>query len=199
MGQLLSGILSVFSGRKEETRVLMVGLDYAGKTTMLYRLKSGAVVTTIATIGIGIPWRDRASPPGLTALSVVQYGPVSFTVWDVGYQSQTLPLYRHYYEMTSAIMFIVDSTDVARIDEARNVMARVCGDNDLRDVAVLVFANKQDKPDALSADAVADRLEVGKLMQPVHVQAASAVTGDGLEEGMAWLAAVLGEKERAKG
>ncbi|KNE64184.1 small GTP-binding protein domain [Allomyces macrogynus ATCC 38327] len=185
MGQLLSGILSVFSGRKEETRVLMVGLDYAGKTTMLYRLKSGAVVTTIATIGFNV--------------EVVQYGPVSFTVWDVGYQSQTLPLYRHYYEMTSAIMFIVDSTDVARIDEARNVMARVCGDNDLRDVAVLVFANKQDKPDALSADAVADRLEVGKLMQPVHVQAASAVTGDGLEEGMAWLAAVLGEKERAKG
>ncbi|KAJ3368428.1 Arf GTPase arf1 [Allomyces arbusculus] len=163
----------------------MVGLDYAGKTTILYHLKSGAVVTTIATIGFNV--------------EVVQCGNVSFTIWDVGFQSQIVPLYRHYYEKTSAIMFIVDSTDTARMDEARDVMARVCGDDDLRAVAVLVLANKQDKPGALAAEVVADRLAVGNLKQQVHVQATSAVTGQGLEEGMAWLAAVLGEKERGKG
>ncbi|KNE70176.1 hypothetical protein AMAG_15147 [Allomyces macrogynus ATCC 38327] len=150
----------------------------------LRSLKSGEVVTTIATIGFNF--------------EVVQCGLVSFTIWDVGYQSQIVPLYRHYYEKTSAILFIVDSTDVTRMDEARDVLARVCGDNDLRDVAVLVLANKQDKPDALAA-VIADRLEVGKLKQLVHVQAASAVTGEGLEKGMAWLAAVLGDKERSMG
>merc|ERR1711945_50216 len=68
----------------KEMRILMVGLDAAGKTTILYKLKLGEVVTTIPTIGFNV--------------ETVEYKNISFTVWDVGGQDKIRPLWRHYYQ-----------------------------------------------------------------------------------------------------
>merc|ERR1712205_215904 len=69
---------------KQEMRILMVGLDAAGKTTILYKLKLGEIVTTIPTIGFNV--------------ETVEYKNISFTVWDVGGQDKIRPLWRHYFQ-----------------------------------------------------------------------------------------------------
>merc|ERR1719361_2692355 len=84
-------------------RILMVGLDAAGKTTVLYKLKLGEVVTTIPTIGFNV--------------ETVEYKNVSFTVWDVGGQSKIRPLWKHYYNNTQGIIYVVDSNDRDRLAE----------------------------------------------------------------------------------
>src|SRR6185436_9240917 len=71
---------------KKESRILMVGLDAAGKTTILYKLKLGEVVTTIPTLGFNV--------------ETVQYKKINFTVWDVGGQDKIRPLWRHYFQNT---------------------------------------------------------------------------------------------------
>ena len=76
--------------------IFKVGLDAAGKTTILYKLKLGEVVTTIPTIGFNV--------------ETVEYKNISFTVWDVGGQDKIRPLWRHYYQNTQGIIFVVDST-----------------------------------------------------------------------------------------
>ena len=91
---------------KRDMRILMVGLDAAGKTTILYKLKLGEVVTTIPTIGFNV--------------ETVEYKNISFTVWDVGGQDKIRPLWRHYYQNTQGLIFVVDSNDRDRIDDARD-------------------------------------------------------------------------------
>merc|ERR1712124_75358 len=115
---------------KQEMRILMVGLDAAGKTTILYKLKLGEVVTTIPTIGFNV--------------ETVEYRNISFTVWDIGGQDRIRPLWRHYCTGTNAIIFVVDSNDRDRLDDAREELSKMLGENELHGAALLVLANKQD-------------------------------------------------------
>merc|ERR1712039_981272 len=96
---------------KQDMRILMVGLDAAGKTTILYKLKLGEVVTTIPTIGFNV--------------ETVEYKNISFTVWDVGGQDKIRPLWRHYYQNTQGLIFVVDSNDRERITEAQEELQKM--------------------------------------------------------------------------
>ena len=96
---------------KTEQRILMVGLDAAGKTTILYKLKLGEVVTTIPTIGFNV--------------ETVEYKNISFTVWDVGGQDKIRPLWRHYYNNTNGLIFVVDSNDRERVEDAKDELFRM--------------------------------------------------------------------------
>mmetsp|Transcript_335 Transcript_335/g.1144 ORF Transcript_335/g.1144 Transcript_335/m.1144 type:complete len:166 (+) Transcript_335:3-500(+) len=110
MGLTVSRIFArLFS--KKEMRILMVGLDAAGKTTILYKLKLGEIVTTIPTIGFNV--------------ETVEYKNISFTVWDVGGQDKIRPLWRHYFQNTQGLIFVVDSNDRDRIGEARDELHRM--------------------------------------------------------------------------
>merc|ERR1719156_91928 len=100
---------------KRDMRILMVGLDAAGKTTILYKLKLGEVVTTIPTIGFNV--------------ETVDYKNISFTVWDVGGQDKIRTLWRYYYQGTNGAIFIVDSSDRDRIEDAREELFKML-DND---------------------------------------------------------------------
>merc|ERR1711965_1170471 len=100
---------------KREMRILMVGLDAAGKTTILYKLKLGEVVTTIPTIGFNV--------------ETVEYKNISFTVWDVGGQDKIRPLWRHYYQNTQGLIFVVDSNDRDRVDAARDELHRMLSED----------------------------------------------------------------------
>ena len=139
MGLAFSGIFKRMFG-KEERRILMVGLDAAGKTTILYKLKLGEIVTTIPTIGFNV--------------ETVEYKNISFTVWDVGGQDKIRPLWRHYYQNTQGLIFVVDSNDRDRVDDAKEELHRMLNEDELRDAVVLVFANKQDLPQAMPAAEV---------------------------------------------
>merc|ERR1712144_52821 len=122
----------LFNFGKTEKRILMVGLDAAGKTTILYKLKLGEVVTTIPTIGFNV--------------ETVEYKNISFTVWDVGGQDKIRPLWRHYYQNTQGIIFVVDSNDRDRIDDNSNNESGNSAKEELRDAVLLVLSNKSDLP-----------------------------------------------------
>jgi len=181
MGLALSKVWArLFS--KKEMRILMVGLDAAGKTTILYKLKLGEVVTTIPTIGFNV--------------ETVEYKNISFTVWDVGGQDKIRPLWRHYYQNTQGIIFVVDSNDKDRLDAAANELSRMLSEDELKDAVLLVFANKQDLPNASKVQEVTERLALNKLRgRQWYIQGTAAPTGDGLYEGLDWLSATLGKKK----
>lgn len=163
-------------------------MDAAGKTTILFKLKLGDVVTTIPTVGFNV--------------ETVEYKNISFTVWDVGGQDKIRPLWRHYYQNTNGIIFVVDSNDRERIDDSRDYensakeeLHRMLAEDELRDAVLLVFANKQDLPGAMKVQEVTERLGLNKIRnRQWFIQGSSAPTGAGLFEGLDWLSATLSGK-----
>lgn len=127
----------------------VVGLDAAGKTTILYKLKLGEIVTTIPTIGFNV--------------ETVEYKNICFTVWDVGGQDKIRPLWRHYFQNTQGLIFVVDSNDRERVVEAERELHNMLNEDELRDAVVLVFANKQDLPNAMSAAELTEKLRLNSL------------------------------------
>ncbi|KAJ8254239.1 hypothetical protein COCON_G00208510 [Conger conger] len=145
-----------------------------GATTILYKLKLGEIVTTIPTIGFNV--------------ETVEYKNISFTVWDVGGQDKIRPLWRHYYQNTQGLIFVVDSNDRERMTEAKEELCRMLGEDELRDAVVLVFANKQDLPNAMNAAEITDKLQLHNLRnRNWYIQSTCATSGDGLYEGLDWL------------
>merc|ERR1711892_540329 len=177
MGLTLSSVFGRLFGKKQ-MRILMVGLDSAGKTTILYKLKLGEIVTTIPTIGFNV--------------ETVVYKNIGFTVWDVGGQDKIRPLWRHYYQNTQGVIFVVDSNDRARVGEARDELARMLNEDELREAVLLVFANKQDLPRAMNAAEITDKLGLHSMKnRNWYIQATCATSGDGLFEGLDWLSSQL--------
>ncbi|EDV29007.1 ADP-ribosylation factor 4 [Trichoplax sp. H2] len=173
MGLTLSSLFTRLFGNKQ-MRILMVGLDAAGKTTILYKLKLGEVVTTIPTIGFNV--------------ETVEYKNISFTVWDVGGQDKIRPLWRHYFQNTQGLIFVVDSNDSERLHEARDELSRMLSEDELRDAVLLVFANKQDLPNALNISDMKDKLGLNEIRsRKWFIQATCGTQGTGLYEGLDWL------------
>ena len=127
---------------------------------------------------------------------------VKFTVWDIGGQEKVRQLWRHYYRNTSAIIFVIDSNDRERIDDsngvensARDELNRLLAEGELRDAALLVFANKQDLPNTMSVNEITERLGLNSLRQRRwFIQASCAMNGEGLEQGLEWLSQTLHSK-----
>ncbi|KAI1250159.1 ADP-ribosylation factor, Arf Arf6 [Eutypa lata] len=173
MGAQISRMMGKIFGSKE-MRLLMLGLDAAGKTTILYKLKLGQDVTTIPTVGFNV--------------ETVTYKNVKFNVWDVGGQDKIRPLWRHYFSGTQGLIFVIDSSDQQRMDEARQELHRIINDREMKDSLLLVFANKQDIKDALNPTQVTEALQLNKLKDKLwYVVPSCATTGEGLLEGLQWL------------
>jgi len=171
----ISKLFASFWGYGEEDRILMVGLDAAGKTTILYKMKLGEVVQTTPTIGFNV--------------ETVEYRNLKFSVWDVGGQDKIRKLWRFYYENARGIIFVVDSNDRARISHAQKELDILLNDVALKDAVLLVFANKQDLPDAMSTAQITEKLGLTSLRgRKWNIQSSSATSGDGLYEGFDWLA-----------
>lgn len=173
MGALLSSLyqtLMGFSGTK--ARILMLGLDAAGKTTVLYKLKLNETVCTIPTIGFNVE-------------TVEPIRNVTFTVWDVGGQDKIRALWKHYYVNTDGLVFVVDSADPERFLEAREELKAILEHDEMRGVPFLVMANKQDLPGARKPMELAEELGLTKLKgHQWHVQGCCAANGEGLVEGL---------------
>ncbi|KAI6021412.1 ADP-ribosylation factor family-domain-containing protein [Pisolithus microcarpus] len=166
MGANLSKALGKLFGNKE-MRLLMLGLDAAGKTSR-FLLKTPAVLVS-------------TSRP-------VTYKNVKFNVWDVGGQDKIRPLWRHYYTGTQGLVFVVDSQDRDRIDEAKQELHRILSDREMKECLLLVFANKQDLPGAMSPAEVTEKLGLHRMRdRSWYVHPSCATTGEGLFEGLQWL------------
>lgn len=161
-----------------EMRVVMLGLDAAGKTTILYKLHIGEVLSTVPTIGFNV--------------EKVQYKNVIFTVWDVGGQEKLRPLWRHYFNNTDALIYVVDCCDRDRVEKAASEFKQIIDDPLMQHSVILVFANKQDLPRSLSPSEIVTALGLQKIKsRKWHVQGAVATRGEGLYEGMDWLSSTL--------
>lgn len=173
---------------KKEMRILLVGLDASGKTSILYKLKLGESIITIPTIGFNV--------------ETVTYKNINFTMWDVGGQDKIRPLWRHYYANTHAVIFVVDSSDRDRIDgkgeetcSAKEELHKMLCDDELKNAVLLVYANKQDLPRAMSVQEVSKRLCLHKLAnRKWFIQSCCAISGEGIFEGLEFLSAALSNK-----
>jgi len=181
MGLLMSKVWERMVG-KQDMRILMVGLDAAGKTTILYKLKLGEVVTTIPTIGFNV--------------ETVEYKNINFTVWDIGGQDKIRKLWRYYYQNTQGLIFVIDSNDRDRIEDAREELANMLGEEEMRNAVLLVFANKQDLPNSMTAAEVTEKLGLnGMRNRQWFMQSACATSGDGLYEGLDWMSRTLSSRK----
>lgn len=156
------------------SRILLLGLDNAGKTCILYKVKLNENISTIPTIGFNVE-------------TVTPCKGVSFTVWDVGGQDKIRKLWKYYYQNTDGLIFVVDSADKERMQEAQDELQAILSDDTMRGVPVVIIANKQDLPGALSCAEVAKRLALDQLKMTKNkwfIQAACAVTGEGIYEAM---------------
>ncbi|XP_050514509.1 ADP-ribosylation factor 6-like [Diabrotica virgifera virgifera] len=169
MGKLIS---TIFGNR--EMRILLLGLDAAGKTTILYKLKLGQSMSTLPTVGFNV--------------ETITYKNVKFHVWDVGGQEKIRLLWRHYYTGTHGVIFVVDCDDRERINEAREEFHRIINDREMREAIILILANKQDIPGAMKPHEVQEMLGLTRIRdRNWYIQPTCATTGDGLHEGLTWL------------
>ncbi|KAM0684486.1 Arf GTPase arl1 [Mitosporidium daphniae] len=160
MGILFSRLFSSIWGERE-FRVLILGLDGAGKTTILYKLQLGEILSTIPTIGFN--------------METLSYKNLKFQVWDLGGQSTI----RHEH---------VDAADVDRVSISKAELALVLEEEDLKGCALLVLANKQDLPGALNSQELTKALGLSAVRERLYaVFNASAIQGQGLFEGLDWL------------
>ncbi|EKM59460.1 uncharacterized protein PHACADRAFT_249964 [Phanerochaete carnosa HHB-10118-sp] len=168
--------------KDKDVRILMLGLDSAGKTTILYRLQIGEVVSTIPTIGFNV--------------ETVEYKNIKFQVWDLGGQSSIRPYWRCYFPNTSAIIYVIDSSDHDRIDTSRSELLTMLSEDELAGVPLLVFCNKQDVEDALKPEVISEKLGLagGEKGREWSVRGSCATKGEGLEEGLDWLVNAIQKK-----
>ncbi|CAO2580181.1 ADP-ribosylation factor 3 [Lemmus lemmus] len=117
-------------------------------------------------------------------VETVEYKNISFTVWDVGGQDKIGPLWCHYFQNTQGLIFVVDSNDRERVNAAGEELMRMLAEDELRDAVLLVFANKQDLPNAMNAAEITDKLGMHSLRhRNWYIRATCATSRDGLYEG----------------
>ena len=176
MGILFSRVFQALFGHKE-VRILILGLDNAGKTTILYKLQNEAseeAISTIPTIGFNV--------------ETLQYKNIKFQVWDLGGQTSIRPYWRCYYPNTDAIVFVVDSADKERLSIARQELQAMLEEEELKEAILLVFANKQDQKGALNAKDLSEALALPEVRnRQWSIQETCAVKGNGLFQGFDWL------------
>ena len=167
----------------KEMRVVMLGLDAAGKTTILYKLHISEVLSTVPTLGFNV--------------EKVQYKNVVFTVWDVGGQEKLRPLWRHYFNNTDGLIFVVDCLDRDRVQRAKEEFYSIINDAFMKNSAILIFANKQDLRGAMTTSEIVEAFDLPNLRgRRWHVQASCATQGLGLYEGLDWLSSTLTKMRR---
>ena len=149
----------------------------SGKTTILYKLAFGEVVVTQPTIGSNIEEVDHQN--------------LKLQVWDLGGQTTLRQTWSSYYVNTAAVILMVDSTDRGRIAAVKDELFRLLGNESLDPSSgVLIFANKQDLPDAMTVLELTDALQLHAVKgKQWHVQPSCALTGEGLREGLDWVCA----------
>lgn len=176
--------------RKDEFHILILGVDKAGKTNVLERLK------TIYSSIIGLDPGKILPTVGLN-VGRVEVHNSSLVFWDLGGQTGLRSIWDKYYEESHAIIYVVDSENKARFDESKAALDRVLGSRELIGAPLLLLANKQDLEGAASPQAVAEQFGIGKVdSRPVKVQPVCAYTGQGLREGVAWLVEAIKRSPR---
>ncbi|XP_006000618.1 ADP-ribosylation factor-like protein 11 [Latimeria chalumnae] len=161
---------------KKQARVLMMGLDNAGKSTLLYKLKHNKIVQTSPTVGFNVE-------------TLLTERHVSLSIWDVGGQDKLRPSWKYYTDDTDALIFVVDSTEEVKLLEAEKELKNILDNVNIRGIPFLILANKQDVPNALSIKEILSKLKLDSAeYDNFEIRGCSAYTGEGLTEAVNTLA-----------
>ena len=148
-------ILKKVKQKEKELRVLILGLDNAGKTTIMKRVSGEDIHEISPTVGFNI--------------KSLEFNGFMLNLWDVGGQKSIRTYWRNYFEQTDGIIWVVDSVDRWRLEECKAQLHDLLGQEKLAGASLLVFANKQDLGGALSYQEIADILDLkGEAMEGHH-------------------------------
>jgi len=171
---LLSILRKLKSSPDRELRILLLGLDNAGKTTILKSLASEDISTITPTQGFNI--------------KSVQTDGFKLNVWDIGGQRKIRPYWSNYFDNTDVLIYVIDSGDKSRFEETGNELQELLFEDKLVGVPILVYANKQDLINSAAASEIATGLNLHTIKDRVwQIQACSATSGEGVRDGMEWV------------
>ncbi|RKP08784.1 ARF-like protein [Thamnocephalis sphaerospora] len=177
MGILLTKLWRLWSNDQQQ-KIIIIGLDNAGKTTLLYRLLLNQTVPTTPTIGSNV--------------EEVTYKNIKFLMWDLGGQDSLRTSWSTYFVDAKAVVMVVDSTDKKRLHLVKEELQQLVQQDSVRDASMLVYANKQDLAGSLSATQISEALDLTSLKDhPWQIQACSAKKGEGIHEGLDWIVTQL--------
>ncbi|GAB1602300.1 ADP-ribosylation factor-like protein 3 [Argonauta hians] len=179
---LLSLLRKLKSQPDKELRLLLLGLDNAGKTTLLKKLASEEISHITPTQGFNI--------------KTVQAGGFRLNVWDIGGQRKIRPYWKNYFENTDVLIYVIDSSDKKRFEETGEELFQLMEEEKLNGIPLLVFANKQDLMNAADASEIAEGLNLHSLRdRKWQINPCSAMTGEGIEPGISWILKSLHKKK----
>ncbi|KAM3553241.1 hypothetical protein ARSEF4850_007010 [Beauveria asiatica] len=160
--------------RDKEMRILMLGLDNAGKTTIVKKILNEDVHTVSPTLGF--------------IIKTIDYDGYKLNIWDVGGQKTLRSYWRNYFEKTDALIWVVDSTDRLRIEDCREELHGLLQEERLAGACLLIFANKTDVDGCMTEAEILQALRLDEIRtHQWHILQCSAMTGKNLKEGLAWV------------
>ena len=171
------GLLSILRKLKEkekDVRILMLGLDNAGKTTILKKFNGEDISSISPTLGFNI--------------KTLEHKGYNLNIWDVGGQKSLRSYWRNYFETTDGLIWVVDSADKRRLQDCKKELNSLLQEERLLGATLLVFANKQDLKGALTVEEIKSTLQLDNIKSHHwKIVNCSAVTGKNLLDGMDWL------------
>ncbi|MFQ6623469.1 hypothetical protein Gotur_003524 [Gossypium turneri] len=172
------GLLSIIrkiKRKEKEMRILMVGLDNSGKTTIVLKINGEDTSIISPTLGFNI--------------KTISYQKYTLNIWDVGGQRTIRSYWRNYFEQTDGLVWVVDSSDLRRLDDCKMELDNLLKEERLSGASLLILANKQDIKGALTPAEIAKVLNLEAMDTSRHwkIVGCSAYTGEGLLEGFDWL------------
>lgn len=163
--------------KEKEMRLLFLGLDNAGKTTILKKLNDEDIAGVSPTLGFNI--------------KTFVHGRYTLNIWDVGGQRTLRPYWRNYFEQTDALVWVVDSSDRLRLGDCKEELHSLLLEDRLAGASLLVFANKQDIQGSMTDKEIEQALDLPAIKSHQwSIIPCSAITGYNLLEGLNW---VVGE------
>ncbi|WJZ91468.1 hypothetical protein VitviT2T_010535 [Vitis vinifera] len=177
---------------KAEFHVLILGIDKAGKTTLLEKLK--ALYSNLE----GLP-PDRILPTVGLNIGRVELSNTKLVFWDLGGQPGLRSIWEKYYEEAHAVVYVIDASCPSRFEDSKSALEKILRHEDLQGAPLLILANKQDLGDAASSEEIARYLDLKKLDERVYmVEAVSAYDGMGIKESVDWLVEVMERSKRTE-
>jgi len=177
---MMAALLSALGLHKKEGTLLLVGLDNAGKSTLLHRLSCGA--------------HKQFAPTERPYHESFEAGGVTFKAWDLGGHDSVRHMWDEYFVQASGVVFLVDAAEDARLDEAAEEIGALANDTSLWDVPIVIMFNKADLPAAVPVEELTEALGWDDLAQrdgPIQWFSTSVMNNEGVEEAMQWLAGHL--------
>ncbi|VDN95519.1 unnamed protein product, partial [Brugia pahangi] len=171
------GLLTILKKQRlkeKELRILVLGLDNSGKTTVVKKLNGEEVNEIAPTFGFNI--------------KTLQYKDMKLNMWDVGGQKSLRSYWRNYFEQTDGVIWVVDSADIDRMDDCKRELGSLLVEERLAGASLLVLANKQDLSSSASSEEIEELLGLRNLKSHHwNIYGCSAFTGENLLEAIDWL------------